>query len=1002
MDTFKRTLALCGAVAALCLGSCVTLSDDELDLDKKLSLDMQIGRNGLTIPVGNLSKIYLDSLIKVGGDNSALDTLDGGLFGFTMEDSIKKVKIDIDEVKIDIPAPEIDPISTKFDAPSKEDLTLDIPDDSTTTVLEISSINLSGINDKLPKFNIPVHAEAPVNIPVKDYVISKEMGVIPVPTQNQDITFSYKLPDDVLQLNKVYFGEAGTSDGQKVSLNVDLGGIYNIMTNPDITINSLSIQFPDNFVLGKDSNLDSYFSAGTVQVNGNSFSISNADIKTISGTSKILPITFFIKSADFSTYGTDIDYSGSISYGLTLAVGGTTNQAGKLYVDVNLNSDLQMADFSVNTAEKTVTLDPDSISSSCVVKGLDGMKSINSITFVESESCFRIKLSDFNINPFSFGADSKISLVFSNDFTFDKSYSLNGCGTWTTQGSNNNVLEIDPAQAKGKEIVLHLSGLTLNQDVDQLNATITLNNDVAYSASIKILAQDNLHASDIENLGNKEIKFKVSGHLEIFNADFVTNEITTDLADTTKISIDEDVDEAVLSLSRVIFAKSAAVNMNLKFAGVPNGINQMRLSNFTIKFPEYLKISYSGDPNIKVDADGRSLVVNKVLTETELSSTGNGFTISGLMIDSLEFAKPKVLENGKLVLKDQEVQISGKAIVAESSISLGDVDDIVVTPTVTFEQIEVQSVVGKVNPKIDPIKESVKLSLGSDVDFLKDASLKLSDPKININLKSSVTVPINLDLSLSSKKEDGTPIGQNITPDNGIIRIEPCHPDSATQTTKLVIGQSVKDSVAGNTIFVAMSNLSKLMTSVPDSIMFNINATVDTTVWHSVDIKRELAVSGNYDVSIPLSFDSLFVNYSDTIKDLGKDLKDIADKVVGSVRIELNADSIVSSIPLGVNLKVEALDENKNAISEISVDSCLIGAGSDEGRLLNPLTLVLNVKEGGLKKLDMLKFTARCSSDDNNTGTSSIKKGQYLLVRGIKLKLPQGVIIDLTETSNKK
>ena len=42
----------CGVIAAFCLGSCLTTSD-ELNLDKEISLDMQIGRGGISIPLGS-------------------------------------------------------------------------------------------------------------------------------------------------------------------------------------------------------------------------------------------------------------------------------------------------------------------------------------------------------------------------------------------------------------------------------------------------------------------------------------------------------------------------------------------------------------------------------------------------------------------------------------------------------------------------------------------------------------------------------------------------------------------------------------------------------------------------------------------------------------------------------------------------------------------------------------------------------------------------------------
>ena len=149
-------------MAALCLGSCISTTN-ELDLNKDISFDMQIGSNGVKIPLGSLKKIYVDSLVNKSKD-SVLVALEDGLFGFSKDGEIKKVNVDINDVNINIPAPDIDPITTDFEAPTQDDLSFDIPSDSTTTTLKISSINLSEINDKLPKFDIPKNAELPTEI----------------------------------------------------------------------------------------------------------------------------------------------------------------------------------------------------------------------------------------------------------------------------------------------------------------------------------------------------------------------------------------------------------------------------------------------------------------------------------------------------------------------------------------------------------------------------------------------------------------------------------------------------------------------------------------------------------------------------------------------------------------------------------------------------------------------------------------------------------------------
>ena len=162
MEKSKKSLVLGGIIAAFCLGSCLTTTN-ELDLDKEISLDMQIGPGGLTIPLGSLDTLYLDSLIKVDGDESVLDTLYDGLYGFTMDGDIDKVTVSIGDVTINIPKPEIDEITASFDQTDVDDITID--EKSQNTTINISSIALSSINNQLPT-PISSFRTEPIQIPV--------------------------------------------------------------------------------------------------------------------------------------------------------------------------------------------------------------------------------------------------------------------------------------------------------------------------------------------------------------------------------------------------------------------------------------------------------------------------------------------------------------------------------------------------------------------------------------------------------------------------------------------------------------------------------------------------------------------------------------------------------------------------------------------------------------------------------------------------------------------
>lgn len=988
MKKSKRSLALCGIVAAFCLGSCLQFTD-ELNLDKEVSLDMQIGPGGLSIPLGSLDTLYLDSLIKVDGDNSILDTLEGGLFGFSMKDSISKVKIGIDPVIINIDPPQIDPLSTEFDNPSVNDVEIKKRVNSTT--LDIAQIDLSKM--KLPTFEKGTTV-GPYNVPGISMAIPTIE--VPVSTQSMSCNFTYEFPEEVKKLNKVWFGETkGSKNGQKLILDVDLSGIYEVLNNPEIKVKNLNISFPDNFEIAKDPDLSAYIPDNCVTVTGSVFSIAmNEDVVSGVGSDHKLPITFFVKNADFSDYSYEIDFHDNIQYSLLLTIDGVAgNTAKNFQVSVNLAASLQMADIEAVTTSRNVDIDEETISSNCAVTNLDGISRVNEIMFDPEKSKLFISITDLEMDPFALNSStSKLYLRFPSNYEFDYDYcedeNGNEAGTW-----NGNRLTLDATKAMGHTVSIKVKKLNVNQVVDPETASIEISTEVTYSGKVVVAENDdvNLAAIDAINEMNRKIEVAVWGKFVVDDYEIETGEMRTEFKDSTEISINEQVDKTLIMLQRIDLVNPAGMNMNLRFEGVPQTVEELTFSRFTVEFPEFIKIAYNGNDS-RINVKGNRLVINGVLDE-ELHSQ-EGFSVSGLVITGLSFDDPLWLDDGQLVLDNQKVRISGAVTVNDQKIQGDQLSVITVYPSVSFDPIEVKSVYGKVDPKIDPVHEEVSLDMG-DADFFQNENntLQLSDPMITINLNSTVTIPIDLDLSISSLNANGGYIAKNIAPDMGIIHLPKCDTTATSRKTTLVIYKKDKPvSVSDDTIFVRMSRLSELMQKIPDKIVFNLEVATDTTVNHYIDLTRELSVSGDYNVSVPLEFDNLYIEYSDTIAELGKSLEDIGDKIEAT-EMQLLAD-IESTIPLGITLTAKAYDKYWNELSSIRIDSCVVAAGSDT---ITKSTMVLDVdvKKGGLERLESIVFTAACQSAE---GSSSIRKGQWLWIKKMRFKLPQGLKVDLTDS----
>ena len=993
MKQNNRMLALCGLVTAFCLGSCLSVSD-ELDLDKKISLDMQIGSGGLSVPLGSLEKIYLDSLIKTDGDDSKLKTLENGMYGITMDGTINKVDVGINDVTINIPKPDIKPLITEFNGFDTDTVKISAP--TSTTTVGVKSIDMSEINSKLPVLTsnystptvlVPVVADQEFNVPVN---ISK---------QSVACQFSYTLPSEVETLNKVWFGtQQGSYDGQKLTLQVDLSGVYELTATPEIALSNFELVFPDNFVLAQDSKLSDYFKSGNITVEGNKLSITDAEVQGLSKDNSTLPVTFYVKSADFSTYTGSIDYDKQLTYEFTFNIKGSADATAtvNLHVGVSLSAALKMAEVDVATKSQSIKITQKDIESKCLVEDLEDVKTVKTIDLDEEGSVINLTISDMDIAPFVIGNTSSIVLTFSDLFVFRnecKTAAGETVGSW----SAGNILTVNPAKAMGQTIKLHVKNLNVNKNVE--NNKIEIISKVSYEGTIVIDKTSSTKLSDLNKLGDKSVNFIVDGVLLVEGAEVETDVLTTPISDTTTVSINEKVDDAVVAISRVVLVEPAASSIRLKFTGVPESIEKMEIEDLKIVFPDFIKLSYTGTDQSRISASDNILTIDGDITKAELSSTGNGFVIEGLAIEEMAFATPEATVDGRLII-DSDVIISGDVKVRNQTVNSSELETVVVTPTVEFQTLKVKSVYGKVNPAIDNVHESVSIDLGDDISFLKDEAnrLKLSDPKIIIDLNSSVTVPILLDLSLSSKAEDGKLIGKNIVPDDGPILLEACDPQASVRKTTLIISRYKRTGPElSDTVYVYMSRLPELMTTVPDSIMFDLVPSVDQSVDHYVDLSRELAVSGSYKVEVPLSFDSIYIEYSTDIENLGKDLEDIADKIE-EAKLKLVAN-VESTIPLGVKLTVKAYDWKDRPMSDVEITPCQIGAGAEGGKTM-PIQLDFNVKNYGLKSLDKLVVTAQCESDESTSG-AALKKDQYLFIKDITLKAPDGVRIDLTDNKDK-
>ena len=196
-----------------------------------------------------------------------------------------------------------------------------------------------------------------------------------------------------------------------------------------------------------------------------------------------------------------------------------------------------------------------------------------------------------------------------------------------------------------------------------------------------------------------------------------------------------------------------------------------------------------------------------------------------------------------------------------------------------------------------------------------------------------------------------------------------------------------------------MPQLSDIMKRMPDYIKLKLKAQVNqNNEEHHIDIspddnqdKATFLIKGNYDVSVPLTFETLNIHYTDTIDNLQDDLEDLLD-VALSTHVELNGD-FVNGIPIDLNINVEPTDANNNPLTNISTkvyvndqENGILAGMSVDGQPSNtPIKIVLNSQDREeLKKLDKLFLNINASASQTNSGIT-LKGAQTIQLKNMRL-----------------
>lgn len=942
---------------------------DDYNLSKGINTDISIGGDSLSFPLGSTQKIYLDSLLK--GQNLDILTKIDSIYSIHLKDSMQLKINSISPVSFSIVPIVIPPISTSF-------TDVKIPD------FQFNTIDIESLLP-IPQVTVDPNMVKPIN---ESY--SHEFSITTLPTQIKKYTTSqfktktdtyvvgpyeytiattinqpllFNIPSDVKKVDKVMLkNSVVTLTFDKTKTN-QLG-----FSSQSDTIKEFRIDFPAEYKLttpiGGNSRIEQ----------SNEYSTFIMDNVALTPGVDVFTATFIIESIDMSQIDQSLgvlSFSKDIKFSIDYKFIGESNDVTllnsgkKIEYTVGFQNTPIVDDMELETNSYIPQVTGQEIAIDKEITNIpDEISTLNSVSFQDGAS-LELSIADPGILPLTFSAGSC-------EINLPKSFILKpfiGLDTTT------NILTI-PYNELFQTKSIGISGVNINQTLPDGATSISFHDMLKYTMTGLTLAPASITLKALQAMNGKIMKMNASSvGLSIKDASFITKKISINLANqTSNININQFVSTDVKRIYSAQLKTPAQLIFKINVEKLPTSIDMVYFENYTIKFPASLKFK-TGDVNSQ----------NELVLNEGFNVKDGGFTKT-LTLEGFDFGTDgNILDNGTFNFNDV-VTTSGKVYIEGTNLKSSQFGTVDVKPSIQIDDISLSLIEAQIDPKIDPIAQTVTLNLP---DFLSNATLDLQNPVITLEVGNSTGIPINALINIIPKKKDGSVIpNATATCDLNIA--------SATvlgQTTwsKFLIDKS-EINLPGEYQHIMIPALSNLLKIAPDQIELNVAPSVAGTK-QLIDLyspKNQLDVK--YSFNVPLDFGKDFsLQFNDTLKNLKTQLEQI---IKYSNQIDLIA-KVENKIPMNLNFEILPLDNSNQLIQGITVSSKDTLRSCDSNG--NPQTSILNlsIKEtvpGSLAQMNAIIFGISASKISTIAGIP-LRSDQYIKLE-LRVRIPKGITIN--------
>lgn len=299
----------------------------------------------------------------------------------------------------------------------------------------------------------------------------------------------------------------------------------------------------------------------------------------------------------------------------------------------------------------------------------------------------------------------------------------------------------------------------------------------------------------------------------------------------------------------------------------------------------------------------------------------------------------------------------------------------------------VTNVNGKIKPDVNIDEE---LALNDLPDFIKDEE-SVFKPN-DLTFKFSLDNPLGMELATSinitpyhnNGQISGTPVSINIKDETAI---------KPYKNNKYVISNKQREVKSDETLIV-LESLPELISPIPDYYKITTGDVIaDGKESTGLELGQSLNLSGTYDIEVPFSFEDLSISYTDEMDmaELQESLEGITE-LIQSISLEADFET---TIPIGLEMQFKFYDSEDNELTGIQAEDIIIEpAGHDGKPTVSRIKLNLSVNKGNneLERLEKIVYTVKAANKVKNV---SLSNKQYILLKNIVAKIPNGITVEL-------